>query len=72
MSETREQMFARLHRQMKLREELNEHVSAAILKLQMLGLTPENGMVELPVPEGIHPMRWKAVVKSAFRQGIPE
>ncbi len=44
-----------------------EAVSSAIIKLQIMGLTPENGMVECPCPEGIHPSRWTAMIKQGFK-----
>lgn len=72
MSETREQVIARMHTQLLRIREQNEHLSAALLKLQIMGLTPENGMVELEVPNGISPARWKAMVTHAFYNGIPD
>ena len=43
-----------------------EAVSSAILKLQMLGLTPENGMVECPPVHNIDPLRWRAMIRHFF------
>ncbi len=42
-------------------------VASAVLKLDMMGLTPENGMVECPPPKGINPFRWKAMVVHAYK-----
>ena len=56
----------RLDAQFNRREQLDA-VGASVLKLQMMGLTPENGMVECPPPRGINPFRWKAMVIHAFK-----
>jgi len=39
-----------------------EAVYSALLKLEMMGLTLENGMVECNPPEDINPLRWKAML----------
>jgi hypothetical protein len=46
---------------MNRRDQL-DRVSSAVLKLEMMGLTPYNGMVECPPPDGIDPFRWKAML----------
>jgi hypothetical protein len=43
-----------------------EAVTSAVLKLQMLDLTPENGMVQCPPPANIDPLRWRAMVRHYF------
>jgi hypothetical protein len=50
----------------------DEAVASAILKLDLMGLTPEKDMIECPPPVNyrIHPLRWRAMVRSAFRNGI--
>lgn len=45
---------------------------SAALKLDMMGLTPENGMVECPAPEGVDSARWKAMVTNIFKNGAPK
>ena len=49
------------------------HVASAILKFYLMGLTPEEDMVECPPPRDyyIHPLRWRAMVRNAFRNGMP-
>lgn len=71
MSETRAEKFARMYKQMQLKQAQKDAVAAAMLKLDMMGLTVENGMVECPPPEGTHPSRWKAMLKSVERNGFP-
>lgn len=70
--ETYAEKFARYQLQEKRRKELIGHVSAALLKIQMMGLTFPECMVECEAPEGIHPLRWRAIIKSALQNGIPE
>ncbi len=49
-----------------------EAVASAVMKLQMLGLTIDNGMVECPPPDKVHPFRWRAMIASAMNNGMPE
>jgi len=51
------------------REQLNA-VYHALLKLQMMGLTIQSGMVQCPPPANIHPSRWKAML--VFAVANPE
>jgi hypothetical protein len=71
MQETQEQYFARMLLQLDRINNQNRLLEAALLKLDIMQLTPEQGMVELAVPEGISPARWKAMVTHAYKQGIP-
>jgi hypothetical protein len=48
------------------RREQLEAVSAAAIKLHMLGLTPENGMVNCPPPANTDPLRWRAMIRNYF------
>lgn len=66
------EMIARQNLQMERRRNIQQAVSAALLKIQMKGLTFPDCMVECPVPDGIHPLRWRAMIKSALQNGIPE
>lgn len=69
--ETRQEYFQRMLIQYERIEKQNVYLRNALLKLQLMGLTPENGVVELEVPEGITPERWKAMVIHAYREGVP-
>ena len=46
------------------RREQIDAVSSATIKLEMMGLTPENGMVECPPPSNIDPLRWRAMIRN--------
>ena len=72
MRETKAEYIARMMIQYKRIEEQNNHLASALLKLDMMQLTPENGMSEIPPPEGVNPARGKAMVTQAYNQGIPE
>ena len=43
-----------------------DRVSSAVLKLEIMGLTPYNGMIECPPPNGVDPFRWKAMILNYF------
>lgn len=60
-------LYSRAH--LGRRNQLNA-VASAVLKLDMLGLTLENGMIECPPPSDIHPFRWKAMLNHAIVNGI--
>ena len=72
MRETQAEYIARMMIQYKRIEEQNNYLASALLKLQVMGLTLENGLSELPPPNGVHPSRWKAMLTHAYNQGIPE
>lgn len=44
----------------------NERVAQAVLKLQLMGLTPDTGMVECIPPSDINPLRWRGMIKLAW------
>ena len=52
--------------------ECRDAIAAAVLKIQMMGLTFPACMVECPPPKDIHPLRWRAMIQSALQNGIPE
>jgi hypothetical protein len=70
--ETREDRYKRLEAAYKARREQEDSVSSALLKIEMMGLTFPECMVQCPVPDGIHPLRWRAMIQHALKNGIPE
>ena len=67
------EMIVRQNLQMERRRDIEEAISAALIKIDMMGLTFPECMVECPVPNGIHPSRWRAMIQQALRNGgMPE
>lgn len=65
--------------QIRLMYEAGEHrrfqidfVGSALLKIEMMGLSLEDGIKECMPPARIHPFRWKAMISHCFINGIPE
>lgn len=72
MYETYEERFRRHEATAKARREQADYIAGALLKIQIMGLTYPECMVECVVPQGINPMRWKAMIHHALQNGIPE